>query len=212
MGKSVYSIVLDDRVIYSIDALAARNGTSRSNLINRILAEHLGYVTNENVIGSIYDSMDKYLSNNTSLILQALGSSSLINMRSSIKYKYKPIIRYSLEIIEDREYIGKLKVSLRSQNSDLLNIIDAFFNVWTNLEIRYAGLKSGEYSIGEGRYLRLLKAGPGIDYSNYGRSIAGYIDFFDKCLNDFFSLYPVSRETATIETERKYINYIHSNK
>ena len=212
MGKSVYSIVLDDQIIYSIDALAARKGTSRSNLINRILAEHLGYVTNENVIGSIYDSMDEYLSNNTSLILQALGNSSLINMRSNIRYKYKPNIRYSLEIIEDQEYIGRLKVSLRSQNADLLRIIDSFFNVWTNIELRYAGLKTGEYSIGEGRYQRLLKAGVGIDYTNYGRSIAGYIDFFDKCLNDFFSLFPVSPEKAAAETERKYINYIHNNK
>lgn len=41
MKKSVYSVVLMDDVVAAIDELAARQGTSRSNLINQILAKHL---------------------------------------------------------------------------------------------------------------------------------------------------------------------------
>ena len=39
MKKSVYSLVLNDRVVEELDQLAYRQGTSRSALINRILAE-----------------------------------------------------------------------------------------------------------------------------------------------------------------------------
>ena len=42
MGKSVYSLVLMDEVVDAIDQMAYRNNTSRSNLINQILAELTG--------------------------------------------------------------------------------------------------------------------------------------------------------------------------
>ena len=48
MKKSVYSIVLSDDVIDKIDELAYRTNTSRSNLINQILADHVSYTTPEN--------------------------------------------------------------------------------------------------------------------------------------------------------------------
>lgn len=45
MGKSVYSLVLMDEVVDAIDQMAYRNNTSRSNLINQILAEHVSLAT-----------------------------------------------------------------------------------------------------------------------------------------------------------------------
>ena len=47
MGKSVYSLVLMDEVVDAIDQMAYRNNTSRSNLINQILAEHVSLATPE---------------------------------------------------------------------------------------------------------------------------------------------------------------------
>ena len=41
MKRSVYSLVLMDDVIKAVDEQAYRLGTSRSNLINQILAERL---------------------------------------------------------------------------------------------------------------------------------------------------------------------------
>ena len=41
MKKSVYSIVLADDVVEAIDEMAYSLGTSRSNLINQILAERV---------------------------------------------------------------------------------------------------------------------------------------------------------------------------
>ena len=43
MANSVYSIVLNDAVVEAIDRLAYQNGTNRSSMINRILAENKEY-------------------------------------------------------------------------------------------------------------------------------------------------------------------------
>ena len=40
MNKSVYSLVLADEVVEAIDRMAYSMNTSRSNLINQILADH----------------------------------------------------------------------------------------------------------------------------------------------------------------------------
>ena len=42
MNKSVYSLVLMDNVVGEVDELAYEMGTSRSNLINQILADEVG--------------------------------------------------------------------------------------------------------------------------------------------------------------------------
>ena len=43
MNKSVYSLVLMDNVVSEVDKMAYEMGTSRSNLINQILAEYVRY-------------------------------------------------------------------------------------------------------------------------------------------------------------------------
>ena len=47
MKKSVYSLVLMDDIVAAIDELAYSLQTSRSNLINQILAEKVALVTPE---------------------------------------------------------------------------------------------------------------------------------------------------------------------
>lgn len=47
MNKSVYSLVLADDVVEAIDRLAYSMNTSRSNLINQILAERVQLLTPE---------------------------------------------------------------------------------------------------------------------------------------------------------------------
>ena len=54
MGKSVYSVVLSDEVIEAVDEMAYRMKTSRSNLINQILAERVSYTTPEMRIREIF--------------------------------------------------------------------------------------------------------------------------------------------------------------
>ena len=54
MKRSTYSLILMDDVVAAIDRLAAQQGTSRSNLINQILAEHVSCVTPEQQMRQIF--------------------------------------------------------------------------------------------------------------------------------------------------------------
>ena len=64
MGKSVYSIVLDDDIVAAIDKMAYSLGTNRSGLINRILAEKVNYITPEQRIQHIVDLVLENISDN----------------------------------------------------------------------------------------------------------------------------------------------------
>ena len=57
MSKSVYSLVLSDDVVAQIDRAAYALGTSRSNLINQVLAEYVSLITPEKRRKDIFDSL-----------------------------------------------------------------------------------------------------------------------------------------------------------
>lgn len=208
MSKSVYSIVLDDDVIKMIDIAAARQNTSRSNLINRILARHISLPTTETMISDVYNSINDFLKDSSSLALQILGSGSLINMRSALSYKYNPSVKYTVEIFEKGDYLGRLKVSLRSQNRQVLAIFDDFFYLWSQLEKQYAGLDDKEFTVADGRYARLLRCTDCNDYSDYGLTIGAYVDLMDRCMKEFFSRYTLSPSRAAKSAGGIYISDI----
>ena len=54
MKRSVYSLVLMDDVVQAVDDLACRLGTSRSNLINQILAERVSLATPEKRMKDVF--------------------------------------------------------------------------------------------------------------------------------------------------------------
>ena len=58
MNKSVYSLVLMDNVVSEVDKMAYEMGTSRSNLINQILAEYVRYTTPEMRMRAVFE--EKY--------------------------------------------------------------------------------------------------------------------------------------------------------
>lgn len=211
MGKSVYSIVLDDDVIKMIDIMAVRQGTSRSNMINRILAQHISVPTAETMINDIYSSIDSFLQGHNSLALGLMGNSSLINMRSALQYKYNPSVKYTLEIFENSDYLGQLKVSVRSQKPQVLGIFEEFFAIWANLEMQCCGVEPNEFSIDTARYTRLIRLCNNCNYADYGNNIAAYTDILDKCLKEFFSLYGISPAAAKENVQQIYLASLTNN-
>lgn len=61
MGKSVYSIVLSDEVVQAVDEMAYRMNTSRSNLINQLLAERVSLTTPEMRMREIFSLVGQAL-------------------------------------------------------------------------------------------------------------------------------------------------------
>ena len=119
MNKSIYSLVLSDAVVEAVDALARTAGLSRSAMINRILAERVAFVTPEMRLRGILDSLARSMTDAFMLTEKPTGST--LSARTSLKYRYKPTVKYSVEIYsENGQRVGELRVSFRSQNARLI--------------------------------------------------------------------------------------------
>ena len=147
MGKSVYSIVLMDEVVEAIDRLAYEAGTNRSNMINRILADYAQMATPEQRIRNIFSSIEDAISRQNALQLMLNTSDAMLSMRSAIRYKYNPSMRYVVELYpHSPDALGELRASLRTQNPSLLLAIGQFYKLWTGLECVY---RSEERRVGK---------------------------------------------------------------
>ncbi|MEG2166063.1 MAG: CopG family transcriptional regulator, partial [Ruthenibacterium sp.] len=97
MQKNVYSIVLMDDVVAAIDRLAYHAGTSRSNMINRILAEYSKMDTPEQRMQDIFAAVSTVIEQQNVLQPMLSASDVMLNLRSALQYKYNPSVRYVLE-------------------------------------------------------------------------------------------------------------------
>lgn len=182
MKKNVYSLVLSEQVIAEIDRLAYRRGTNRSGLINSILADYVSYETPEQRIADVFAAVQNVLTGKEDdFRLMAAPSETMLSLRSALCYKYNPTVRYSLELYRgDSPYVGELRVSMRTQNARLVELVMDFYRVWITLEARRLGHQAPCLAEG-GRYTRM------IDFGGGGDAIAAYIRTFDQALKFYFA-------------------------
>ena len=135
MSKSVYSLVLTDEIVRAIDAMAYRMDTSRSALIDRILAERLSMQTPEIRMRNIMENISSFFDEEI-FRLQSAASEGGMLIKSPLPYKYKPTIRYSVELLREGKYLGRLKVSFRTQNASLMQLMNIFLNCFASIENR----------------------------------------------------------------------------
>ena len=96
MGKSVYSLVLSDDVVEAVDRAAYAMGSSRSNLINQILAEYVSFITPEKRRKDIFDSLVSVINGFEPFQVQSRGSDNMLSIRSPLRVKYNPTIKYTV--------------------------------------------------------------------------------------------------------------------
>lgn len=188
MKKSVYSIVLMDDVIREVDKQAYLLGTSRSNLINQILAEHLSCVTPEMRMREIFDSLTGFIS--SSFTVQEQRSASLLTMKTALEYKYRPTINYKVAL--DRTpgtYIGDVRVMIRTQNPQLISLFGNFFQWRAEMErdvFLAHGCRDYSSAAGTGFFSRRL-IDPGGGCENSGRAISSYLTQLDRHIQLYYS-------------------------
>lgn len=190
MSKSVYSLILSDEVMSVIDRLADRSGTSRSNYVNQLLAQSITYETPEMRMKRIFASVENLLSEHESLRFFGQPAGSMLTVKSALAYKYKPTVKYSVEIYgfnENSPYLGEFKVSSRSGNEFFINAIEDFYRLWIVLEKKYVSPNIG-CEIIDGRFRRVFFKPKG-EYSadEIAKIITDYIDIFDTLINAYFS-------------------------
>ncbi len=189
MQKSIYSLVLMDDVIAAVDKEAYRLNTSRSNLINQILAEHLACVTPEMKMQEIFNSISDMLEGHFQI--QQQSSNSLMTIKSALQYKYKPTVNYKVELFRNpNNYIGQIKVQIRSQSSTIIKLFKDFFKLWVQLEANILVNKIQSdyiFKLESGKFVRQLFNPKNISDNELGQALYSYINVLDKAIKLYFS-------------------------
>lgn len=215
MGNSVYSLVLNDDVISLVDRAAYLKGTSRSALINRILAEYVSYVTPEERMRRIFERIGMLLGPDGALQAVEAASESMMTLRSALAYKYNPTVRYTVTLYRNRmPEVGELRIGFRTQNSTLLDAMDSFFGYWIRVEEKY--VSNCEYLLERGKMTRKLVTRKQTlsDHEAeeaIGDVITGYIRLYDEALKLYFN-YMERPEIALAKIETLYRDYINESR
>ncbi len=213
MSKSIYSLVLSDEVVSLVDRAAYQEGISRSAMVNRILAEYASCVTPEARAQGIYSRVAQALDTADRIRVQS-GSPSVLMLRSALSYKYNPTVRFSVELSpaeETREGgrgVGELRVMLRSQNAQLLELFARFFSLWNWIE-KMNGAPGGIWD-GGGRWCRslVLPAGKSLSDDEFAAALLAYIRLIDAALEHYFSRLESETESA-FTMENLYEAYLN---
>ena len=210
MKKTLYSLVLNDEVVREVDALAHRMGTNRSNLINQILAEYVNYTTPEQRINEVLSAIEQLMAPSRDLVPFFSPNSYSMSLKSSLEYKYRPTVKYEVELYRGAgEQIGELTVLFRTQSMALIQGMTEFFRLWKQIEDAHLRPMTGakiDYALYEGKFLRSIAA-PDKDCSTQelASALSDYITLFDKLLKGY-----LADRYSPHEIEGAYCSYLNN--
>ena len=200
--KSVYSVILSDELVKRLDAVAYTSGVSRSVMLNKILADYLGVETPYSFIENIFASMEGLFSESVGMRFINQASNSMATVTSALEYRYNPKLKYSLELFPAGD-LGQLKISLRSQNPALIDLLEDFYSFFIKLEGKYIGERVYYYQ--DLRFTRVFKRPSGVSAEQVAGEISNYLKRFDRYLNIYFSsLANLPLAMSKIEAEYRY--------
>ena len=206
----MYSLILAEDVINAIDKLAEEENTSRSNLINEILAEYVSVTTPEKRINDIFHGIEDLFKQLTGQQVYYQQHDNTLSIKSALEYRYRPTIRYEVELYRAQGgTVGELKVNFRTQSPQLLNRLTEFFALWTRLEelyvARYFEGAEINYTLDETRWTRTLKVPRNTLYGQVelSRAITDYVRTFDRLMKKRLS------GAAATEIENDYLDALN---
>ena len=136
-----------------------------------------------------------------------------MNIRSLLRYKYRPNITYKVELYDNLEYsFGKMKVTLRTTNKQLIEDLNSFYKFFAKLEEKYIKKVLGDnlcYTIEKEEYTRQFVLP--VKYDDLGILIGDFIQIFDELLKIYLSYLPYKEESEK-ETEKAYLNLFNDVK
>ena len=208
--KTLYSLMLNDEVVQEVDALAHRLGTNRSNLINEILAEYVHYTTPERRINDVLSAISELMQPSGDLVPFFAPHTYSLSLKSSLEYKYRPTIKYEVELYKGgEESIGSLSVLVRTQSPSLIEGMTDFFRLWKLLEDRHLAPHVGsriDYALYDGKFVRSIAApNKNCTSDELAGALAEYIRLFDKLMKGWLS----GRYDAHA-VEAAYFSYLRS--
>ena len=204
MSKSVYSLVLNDEVVDLIDQMARVNGMSRSNMIEKILANATGFETPEIRATSVFGEIERLISASNSMRYLAQPSQYMASIMSYLDYRYNPAIKYSVELFPHSDHLGQLKVTLRTQNPILINYMSDFYTLYSYLEKEHYN-KDARFLFDGVKFTRLFNFPTvPITTKELAEKLTVYVKDFDVLLNEYFTLL-TDEKNLYYAMEKKYI-------
>lgn len=211
MKKSIYSLVLMDRVVAEIDKLAYKSNTNRSSLINSILAEYLSMVTPQDINNNIYDRIYKVIGSKEEFVIQPYNGQASLIVKSALNYKYNPVVKYSVELYGGlNNELGCIKANVRTQNLALIAAMNDFYKIFANVENSYIDFGDKQMHYFEnGKFKRkfVVPNGSNIKGETIGEAISLYLEVLDNSLKTFFN-YAYNYKVAAEHIEELYAKYL----
>ena len=205
--------MLSKNIIDEIDRLACIKNTNRSNLINHIIAEHLSLYTPEMHIKEVFELITAYMRDMNRFVIQELSSDSMLFIKSSLDFKYKPTVKYTLELYKSMDVcMGSLKIQFRTQSEILTGYLDTFFGFWIDLEKKHIHSKFNKgiisYKVDQNRFERELMMPEGkCENEVVSEAISYYIGMYDHILK----LYIRNPEMTLVELEALYLDQLNNS-
>ena len=138
-------------------------------------------------------------------------SDTVLALCSSLTYRYNPTVRYTLDFDRTGNTLGALRVSLRTKNPTLIAMLYRFFEAFVRIEGKYLG--ACEYTVGEGRFSRVLRLRDGektmLTLEGIGALTASYLIMLDTAMKAYFRYAPRESE-ALLAMEAVYRSYLAS--
>ena len=190
MSKSLYSLILSDEVIGRIDRMATRQGTNRSALVNRILAEYCSMVTPEKRIESVLDAVNRLMDGDGELAPFFTPNQPAMFLKTSLEYRYRPTVRYDLRLrpqpVDGK--IGELTVTFRTTSEELLTLADRYFRLRIEAETRAAPEDPPEFTLSPGKLIRSIGLPEGdVSAEELAERISTYVRRFDAEMKAFIA-------------------------
>ena len=205
MSKSVYSLVLNDEVVELIDKMARYNGLSRSNMIEKILADATNYETPEKRAFSVFEEIEKIISKSQSMRYLSQPSQYMASIMSALDYRYNPAIKYSVELFPNSDHLGQLKVTLRTQNVILINLINDFYTFYTYLEKKHYN-PNAMFMFDGAKFTRLFDFPTvNITTKELAEELTLYVKQFDELLNVYFNNLTIDEKHLLYLVEKRYL-------
>ena len=193
MKKTLYSLMLSDDVVRAVDNLAHRMGTNRSALVNQILAEYTDMVTPERRVQDIFRQISEILTADAELVPFIAPNAMSMSMKSSLQYRYRPTVKYSVELYRDRDdSLGELSVVFRTQSAELLEAMGQFFRLWKSIEDELIAQHLAapvQYALYAGRFTRTIALPGRRDYTSgdVAAAISAYVRLFDRVMKGYLA-------------------------
>ncbi len=187
MSKSLYSLILNDEVVSKVDKMARVNGISRSSMIEMILANAVSYETPEIRANNIFDEIERLFSHSPTMRYLENQSQYIGTIVGALDYRYNPAIKYNVELFPNSDKLGQLKVTLRTQNGMLLDLMSDFYNFYIYLEKTYYN-KGATYLFEQNKFIRLFDfPNSVVTTKQLAELLTIYVKDFDELLNVYFN-------------------------